>query len=114
NRPERSASEVWIHAAAVENPQRIELALELPVDLHEGRPEGLKNADRFVASAKQRGVAARSFRRIADGARVGARAKPAQRPAPLDERLPGKLEGRSGRRHRNAPQRRVVPEKRVG
>src|SRR6267378_921104 len=60
-------SQLRIHAAAVENSLRIELALELPVDLHEGRPEGLKNADRLVASAKQRGVAARSFHRIADG-----------------------------------------------
>src|SRR5467141_3861374 len=107
-------SQLRIHAAAVENSVRIELAFELFVDLHEGRPEGLKNADRLVAAAKQRGVAPRSFRRITDGARVRARAKPAQRPAPLDERLPGKLEGRRGRRNRDAPQRRAVPEKGIG
>src|SRR5207245_6606681 len=96
------------------NSLRIELALELFVDLHERRGERLKNPDRFVAPAKQRGVAPRALRRIADGARVRARAKPAQRPAPLDERLPGKLERRRGRRNRDAPQRRAVPEKRVG
>src|SRR5438552_8025244 len=107
-------SQLRVHPPAVEDALRIELPLELLVDLHEGRGERLKNADRLVAAAKQRGVAARPFRRIADGARVGARAKPAQRPAPLDERLPGKLEGRRGRRKRNAPQRRAVPEKRVG
>src|SRR5712692_332904 len=82
--------------------------------LHEDRGERLKNADRFVAAAKERGVAPRPPRRVTDGTRVGARAKPAQRPAPLDERLPGKLEGRRGRRNRNAPQRHVVPEKRIG
>src|ERR1041384_69010 len=107
-------SQLRVHPPAVEDALRIELPLELLVDLHEGRGERLKNADRFVAAAKQRGVTARPFRRIADGARVGARAKPAQRSAPLDERLPGKLEGRRGRRNRDAPQRRVVPEKRIG
>src|SRR2546430_2505309 len=107
-------SQLRVHPPAVEDALRIELPLELLVDLHEGRGERLKNADRLVAAAEERGVTARPFRRIADGARVGARAEPAQRPAPLDERLPGKLEGRRGRRNRDAPQRRAVPEKRAG
>src|SRR2546430_7754665 len=107
-------SQLRVHPPAVEDALRIELPLELLVDLHEGRGERLKNADRLVAAAEERGVTARPFRRIADGARVGARAEPAQRPAPLDERLPGKLEGRRGRRNRDAPQPRAVPEKRDG
>src|ERR1700720_1733234 len=84
------------------------------MDLHELRRKRLKHADRLVAAAKQRGVAARALRRFADGAGVGLRAKPAQRSAPLDERLAGELERRRSRRNRDAPQRRVVPEKRIG
>src|SRR5258707_464035 len=92
----------------------MEPALELPMDFHAPRRKRLKHAHRLVAAAKQRGVAARALRRFADGASVGLRAKPAQRSAPLDERLAGELERRRSRRNRDAPQRRVVPEKRVG
>src|SRR5258708_9330585 len=84
------------------------------MDLHEHRRKRLKHADRLVAAAKERGVAARALRRFADGASVGLRAKPAQRSAPLDERLARKLERRRSRRNRDAPQRRVPPEKRIG
>src|SRR5258707_4020468 len=84
------------------------------MDLHEHRRKRLKHADRLVAAAKQRSVAARALRRFADGASVGLRAKPAQRSTPLDERLAGELQRRRSRRNRDAPQRRVVPEKRIG
>src|SRR5229473_1692258 len=107
-------SQLRVHPPAVEDAVRIELALELSMGLHEHRRKRLKHADRLVAAAKERGVAARALRRFADGAGVGLRAKPAQRSAPLDERLAGKLERRRSRRNRDAPQRRVVPEKRIG
>src|SRR5882672_9699938 len=87
------------------------------MDLHEPLRKRLKHADRLVAAAKQRGVAAHALRRFADGASVGLRAEPAQRSAPLDERLARKLERRRSRRNRYAPQRRRslgrVPEERI-
>src|SRR6266571_5984215 len=85
-------SQLRIHAPAVEDALRVELALELPVYLHERRRKRLENAHRLVAAAEQRRVAARALRRLAHGARVGVREKPAQRPAPLDHLFTLKLE----------------------
>src|SRR5258708_35413364 len=101
-----------VHPPAVEDALRIELALALLVDLHERGRERLKNPDRLVAAAKERGVAPRPLRRLADGARVRARAEPAPRPAPLAERRPGKPAGRGPRRNRGARQRPARPAER--
>src|SRR5580765_408228 len=108
------SSQVQVHAAAVEDALRIELALELLVYLHERRRKRLKHPDRLVAAPKERSVPAGALRRLANGARVGVRMQPAQGPAPLDQLLALKLERRRGRGDRDAPQRCVVPEKPVG
>src|SRR5512140_2889637 len=75
----------FVESAGVEDARGIERRLEAAMDLHEGGLARMEHTHGFVPAPKERRMSARSFGRRAHRERIGAAAKPAQPPAPLDQ-----------------------------
>src|SRR5690606_10312353 len=104
--------QIRVKPARVEDARRIELGLEIPVQLHQGRRRGWKGGGALVPNPPEQGGAATQLRRGgSDPSRGQIRLEPALAAAPFENCLP-QIEGRGIGGQGQAPQGGVPGEER--